>query len=237
MIMNRKQAWAPKRPYGRPGFTLIELMLVIAILTILLMMVSPYFSGQIEKARRVVCRNNMRNLSLAFLTDADDAGGRVKIDRWVGGSWMWDIDWGTRDRLINDHGLSRRTLYCPSNMEQNDDELWTFGGFTVTGYWLLISRGEGLPGHPPFRFPGEALVNRISDAGSETVMIADATIASGGNFINIYGGWRKPHRSAHIEPGGTLPAGGNVFFADGHAVWRPFDEMHRRLNMGPEHWW
>lgn len=237
MIMNRKQACVTERPRGKEAFTLTELMLVIAILTILLMLVSPYFTSQIEYARRVVCRNNLRNLSLAFIADADTAGGRVKVDRWIGGRWLWDIDFDTRDRLTNVHGLSRSTLYCPSNMEQNDAELWTFGHYTVTGYWFIISRGEVIQGHPPFRFPGEGLVNRLSDAGSETAMIADATIARNGNFLSINGGWRKPHRTAHIEPGGTLPAGGNVLFADGHAIWRPFNEMHRRLDMQPEHWW
>ncbi len=241
----RKYEFMPTRQSGRDAFTLTELMLVIAILSILLMIVAPNFSGQIERARRVLCRNNMRNIAMAFINDAEDTGGRVLIDRWVGGRWMWDIDFDTRKRLSETHGIRNRTLYCPSNMERyqemvargrEHDEWWKYGDHTFSGYWLLIERG-GSSSHPDFRFEGEGLVGRLSDAGPESVMIADATIASNGRFTNVVGSWGVPHRTAHMDLGGDLPAGTNLFFADGSAVWRPFDEMRRRLNMHPEHWW
>ncbi len=225
------------------AFTLVELLVVVAIISILLALMLPNISGQIERARRVACRNGMKNQALAYMIDADDRDGRVQIERWIGGAWMWDIDFDTRKRLVEHHGLSRHTLYCPSNQDQNDDELWNFGGFCVTGYWLLIERANPSgSSHPPFRtIPNDpfrpGLVGRLSDAGSTSVMIADATISSGGSFTHIYGGWRMPHRSPHLDIDGRRPAGGNVLFADGHAVWREYGEMRSRLNMGPEHWW
>jgi len=46
-------------------FTLIELLVVIAIISILATMLMPSLGGVKEKALRLSCRTNLRNLSLA----------------------------------------------------------------------------------------------------------------------------------------------------------------------------
>ena len=44
----------------RAAFTLIELLIVMAILGVLVTMLVPVVTGQIEKARRTSCQANLR---------------------------------------------------------------------------------------------------------------------------------------------------------------------------------
>ena len=59
------------------AFTIIELLVVLVIVIILLGMVIPMPSGHsYEKARRIKCVNNLKNVGLAFRIYANDSGGR-----------------------------------------------------------------------------------------------------------------------------------------------------------------
>ena len=56
------------------GFTLVELVVVIAMMGILTALLLPALSSAKEKARRAVCRNNMSQLYLVCLNYANDNG-------------------------------------------------------------------------------------------------------------------------------------------------------------------
>ncbi len=59
------------------GFTLIELLVVIAIVVILAALLLPALSGAKERARQVVCKNHLRQWTLAQMMYADDNEGRI----------------------------------------------------------------------------------------------------------------------------------------------------------------
>jgi prepilin-type N-terminal cleavage/methylation domain-containing protein len=74
----------------RDAFTLVEILVVIAVIALLLMIMMPSYQHAAAMTRATLCRNNLAKLSTAFATHAGGIGARtVKAATSLPSSDLW----------------------------------------------------------------------------------------------------------------------------------------------------
>lgn len=229
------------RPPPRRGFTLVELLVVVAIIILLLSILSPLLGRAKELTRRTVCATQLHNIGRSQGAYASENRNMLPSMKGNAGNWLWDVN---KDvvRAYLKCGLVKLNLYCPSNPQLLHDDFWldgVFDGYIVSGYCWIIRQpappdGTGaLAGGPPL-LNNYTWVTHNNARSSDPVVFDPVVLATWYNRWTWFGN-RNAGSTPHMA--GEAPAGGNILTVDGHAFWRDFREMTLNAKLGPDTFW
>lgn len=145
------------------GFTLIDLLIVIAVLFILVVMLMPSRRGGKAKAPRIACTNHLKQVGIAFRIWSGDHNGQLPMDLSVtnGGAMEAFMRGNVAAvfQVMSNELNTPRILFCPtdkkriqavvfnsSSSTQGNPALVSFANNSNLSYFVGLDINTNLPG-------------------------------------------------------------------------------------------
>lgn len=238
-------------PRRKPGFTLVELLVVIGIISVLVALLLPTLATARSQVRYTMCQSNLRQLSQAMLAYAADNDGWIPV-------WNWefpDPDYGGQPDIgTNNTGSMNESNFVEKGL------IWRYTGdrriYVCPEYPLLLQNADhtlwGFPpqwtyhvnGQPGYSMEVDLATNKLRVAGMVTkifrvrpsaqrvfmLMEQDETdSACWDNGVTECGQITLPNSGAD-SLGEFHHGGGNMAFFDGHVEWIHRDDYLERVS-------
>lgn len=200
-----------------PGFTLVELLVVIGIIALLISILFPALRKVQQAARSTKCLSNLRNLSNGLALYAAENKGEINISY----EGLFSINGRSRDESNQNLAvtLDPKLASCPE-MSLVNGNLSSLYGYAFNG-WLSFIRlnGGSDPNYQPIRRP--IMLSHCKNS-SETVCFGDVVSYNGSSPglsdpFNI--SWYKQTFTLGTPNfAGRHGGSGSVLWMDGHAT-------------------
>jgi prepilin-type N-terminal cleavage/methylation domain-containing protein/prepilin-type processing-associated H-X9-DG protein len=210
----------PGRPLTTSGFTVIEMLVVVALLGVLMALLFPVLAQAREQGRKITCLSQLQQIGRAHLLYVQDWDEQLPDWRFPAlGRPESFGDFVFWPEFLQPRLRSEAVLRDPSPAEP----LFPGDGTNLADYALCTwgPDGRGTEDSPHFRWAGPPLSLAQVRWPAETILLMDG-------FTSTF--WSRGFEPRHRK-------GLNVCFLDGHARWLPFWELYRVDTDGQGFYW
>lgn len=207
-VMRKAVQWNSARTTSavRFGFSLVELLVVISIISLLMAIILPAVNAARESGRQTICMNNLRQFGIGLHAYANRHSGKLCSGAfdWLRDGSVTEVGWVAD--LVND-GTPVGEMLCPSNLARGSATLNDLLSANTAGAGDCVS----LVGKPEQKAPDGTVIGnpcrQIVDGGltgeARRSLVETAVVGKGYN-TNFTAGWFLVRSGVVIDSDGNL---------------------------------